>query len=174
MCDYVPVEVRNSAGLRAGNSLTSLVCVLGGAFLIVAGVIILVDPASVGSAGPLVGRSLLVLSIGAGMAYVGFVLARSVIINRLVVTRESLVCRVAGWTSVRTMTIPLSSVTSFTVKTSDSNTYRHAVYAILDTGRQVWLSPTARSDKAAAATIAGKLTAFASTVAPGPGSQAQP
>jgi len=170
MCDYVPVEIRNSAGRRAGDGLVSLVSVLGGAFLIVAGVIILADPASVGSAGPPVGRSVLVLCGGAGLAYVGFVRARSVISDRLVVTRESLVCQVTGWTGVRTTTIPLSSVTSFTVKTSNSRACRHAVYAVLDSGRPVRLPPTAREKQAAAATIAGELTTFANTVVPGPGS----
>jgi len=38
---------------RVGDSLVSLVSVLGGTFLIVAGVIILADPASVG--GPVCG-----------------------------------------------------------------------------------------------------------------------
>jgi len=170
MCDYVPVEIRSSAGRRLGDSVVSLVCLLGGAFLIVAGVIILADPASIGSAGPPVGRSVLVLCGAAGLAYVGFVHVRSVISDRLIVTRESLVCRVMGWTGMRTMTIPLSSVTSFTVKTSNSRAYRHAVYAVLDSGQQVRLLPTAREKQDAAATIAGELTTFANTVAPGPGS----
>jgi hypothetical protein len=170
MCDYVPVEIRNSAGRRVGDSLVSLVSLLGGAFLIVAGVIILADPASIGSAGPPAGVSVLLLCVAAGLTYVGFVRARSVISDRLIVTRESLVCRVMGWTGMRTTTMPLSSVTSFTVKTSDSRAYRHAVYAGLDSGRQVRLPPTAREKQAAAATIAGELTTFASTVAPGPGS----
>jgi hypothetical protein len=78
---------------------------------------------------------------------------------------DGLVCRLTGWTSVRTLTIPLSSVTSFTVGTSNSRAYRFAVYATLDTGRRVRLPPTARSGRAAAATIAGELTTFATTAA---------
>lgn len=174
MCDHVPVEVRNSVGRRVGDSLVGLVSGLGGALGIVAGVIILVDPASVGSAGPLAGRAVLVFSLGAGLSYVGFLHARIVIADRLIVTSDDLVCRVTGWTSVRTLTIPLSSVTSFTVGTSNSRAYRYAVYATLDTGRRVRLPPTARSGQAAAATIAGELTAFANTAVPGPGSPARP
>lgn len=154
----VPVEYRYSAGKRVGDSLVSVVWVLGGAFLIVSGIIILVDPASVGSAGPLAGRAVLVFSIGAGMAYVGFVCARGVIADRLIVTSDSLVCRESGWIGARTTTIPWSSVGSFMVKTSGSRAYRHAVYAVLDTGQQVRLPCTARSGQAAAATIAGELT----------------
>ena len=163
MCHYVPVEVRNPVGRRVGDSLVGLVSGLGGALGIASGVIILVDPASLGSAGPLVGRAVLAFCIGAGLAYVGFVHARSVIADRLIVTSDGLVCRVTRWTSVRTVTIPWSSVTSFTVKTSNSRAYRFAVYAILDTGRPVRLPPTARSGQAAAAAIAGELTTFAST-----------
>jgi hypothetical protein len=170
MCDYVPVEIRNSAGQRVGDSLVGLVAVLGGTFLIVAGVIILADPASIGSAGPPAGVSVLLLCVAAGLTYVGFVRARSVISDRLIVTRESLICRVTGWTGMRTVTIPLSSVTSFTVKTSNSRAYRHAVYAVLDSGQQVRLPPTAREKQAAAAAIAGELTTFANTAVPGPGS----
>jgi hypothetical protein len=91
MCHYVPVEVRNSVGQHLADSLVGLVFGLGGAFLIVGGVIILVDPASMGSAGPFVGRAVLVFCIGAGMAYVGFVYGRSVIADRLIVTSDGLV-----------------------------------------------------------------------------------
>jgi hypothetical protein len=163
MCHYVPVEVRNPVGRRVADSLVGLMFGPGGALGIVGGVIILADPASVGSAGPLVGRAVLVFCIGAGMAYVGFVYGRIVIADRLIVTSDGLVCRVTGWTSVRTLTIPLSSVTSFTVGTSNSRAYRFAVYATLDTGRRVRLPPTARSGQAAAAAIAGELTTFATT-----------
>ena len=167
MCDDVPVEYRYSAGKRVGDSVIGAVWLLGGAFSIAASIIILVDPASVGSAGPLVGRSALVFFPGAGMAYVGFVYARSVIVDRLIVTSDGLVCRAGGWTRVQSLTIPWSAITSFTVKTSSSRAYRHAVYAILATGQQVGLRCTKRSGQAAAAAIAQELTAFVSTAAGG-------
>jgi hypothetical protein len=168
MCDDVPVEYRCSAGQRVGDSLIGVMWVLGGAFFIVGSIIILVDPASVGSAGPLVGRFVLVFCLGAAMAYVGFVYARSVIADRLIVTSAGLAYRESGWTRTRATTISWSAVTSFAVKSSGSRAYRYAVYAILATGQQVRLPCTARSGQAAATAIAEELTTFASTAAGGP------
>jgi hypothetical protein len=167
MCDDVPVEIRPSVGKRVGDSLIGALWLLGGAFSIATGIILAVDPASVGSAGPLAGRSALAFCAGAAMAYVGFVYTRSVITDRLIVTSNGLVCRAGGWTRARTTTIPWSTVTSFTVKTSSSRGYRHAVYAVLATGQQVGLTCTKRSGQAAATTIARELTTFASTAARG-------
>lgn len=162
MCDNAPVEYRYPVGKRVGDSLASLVAVLGSAYLTVASIIILIDPASVGSAGPLIGRSALVFCLGAGLAYAGFIKARRVITDRLIVASDGLVSRESWRTRVRTTTIPWSSVTSFAVRTSlywGYWEYQHAVYAILDTGQQVRLPCTTRSGKAATAAIAAELTA---------------
>jgi hypothetical protein len=95
MCNDAPMEYRYSVGKRVGDSLVGVVWALGSAFAIGIGVFILVDPASVGfgSAGPLVGRSVPVLCLGAGMAYMAFVYARRVFGDRLIVADDGLVCR---------------------------------------------------------------------------------
>jgi hypothetical protein len=154
-----PVKYRYPVGKRVGDSLAGVLAVLGGVFLIVESIVIGVDPESVGSAGPVVGRSVLVFCLGAGLAYAGFVYARRVISDRLIVASDGLVCRAGSWARTRATTIPWSSVTSFAVKTSQYQAYRHAVYAILNTGQQVRLPCTARSRRPAAAAIARELAA---------------
>jgi hypothetical protein len=139
---------------------------LGSAFATGIGIFILVDPASVGfgSAGPLVGRSVLVFCLGAGMAYMAFVYARHVFGDRLIVADDGLVCREGSRIRTRTTTIPWSSVTSFTVLTSGLPARWRAVYAILRTGQRVRLPCTARSGRAGTAAVAAIAEALTATL----------
>jgi hypothetical protein len=164
MCNDAPMEYRYSVGKRVGDSLVGVTWALGSAFAIGTSIFILVDPASVGfgSAGPLVGRFVLVFCIGVAMAYMALVYARRVFGDRLIVADDGLVCREGSRTRTRTTTIPWSSVTSFTVLTSGPPAHWRAVYATLRTGQRVRLPCTARSGRAgaaAAAAIAEALTA---------------
>lgn len=158
MCDNALVEYRYPVGKRVSDSLVGLLSMLGSGYVIGASIVILVDPESVGSSGPLIGRSILVFCMGAGLAYVTFIYARRAFADRLIVASDGLVSRESWRTRVRTTTIPWPSVMSFTVKTSSNWGYRHTVYAILVTGQQVRLPSTARAGKAATAAIAAELT----------------
>ena len=162
MCNDAPMEYRYSVVKRVGDSLVGVLWALGSAFAIGTSIIILVDPAAVGSAGPLVGRFVLEFCIGVGMVYMAFVYARRVFGDRLIVADDGLVCREGSRTRTRTTTIPWSSVAAFTVLTSGPPARWRAVYAILRTGQRVRLPCTARSGRggtAAAAAIAEALTA---------------
>lgn len=129
-----------------------------GAFLFVGGGIILADPASGGSSdgAGLAVRSLILFCGGAGIVLLGLRITRTVHLDRLKVTDNGLVSRVAGWGfSTRSRTIPWSSVTSFTPKSSGRGLY--SVYAVLASGEQVDLAATDR-DRRAAERIAEELT----------------
>jgi hypothetical protein len=153
------VEYRYPVSKRVSDSLVGLLSMLGSAYVIGASIVILVDPRSVGSTGPLVGRSILVFCVGAGLAYTTFLYARRAFTDRLIVASDGLVSRESRMTRVRTTTIPWPSIRSFTVKTSGNWGYRHTVYAILFTGQLIRLPSTARAGKAATAAIAAELTA---------------
>jgi hypothetical protein len=162
MCNDAPMEYRYSVGKRVGDSLVGVTWALGSAFGIGTSIVILVDPAAVGSGGPLVGRFVLVFCLGVGMAYMALVYARRVFGDRLIVADDGLVCREGSRTRTRTTTIPWSSVTSFTVLTSGPPANWRFVCANLRTGRRVRLPCTARAGRggaAAAAAIAEALTA---------------
>lgn len=164
MCNDAPMEYRYSVGKRVGDSLVGVLWALGSAFGFGISIFMLVDPASMGfgSAGPLVGRCVIVCCIGLGMVYMAFVYARRVFGDRLIVADDGLVCREGSRTRTRTTTIPWSSVTLFTVLTSGLPANWRFVCANLRTGQRVRLPCTARSGRAgtaAAAAIAAELTA---------------
>jgi hypothetical protein len=155
------VEYRHSVPRCVGQGLFGTVWLLGSVLLIVVVITWVAGrPSTALSAVPL-------FCVAVGAAYLGFVGTRSVLIARLTVTGDGLVCRESSYSlRVRTTTIPWSQVTSFTVKTGASRSSdRYFVSAILTTGQQVHLAATGRARRAAAVKIANELNAFASTTA---------
>jgi hypothetical protein len=168
MCDYVRMEYRYEAVKRAVDTVAGTALVLCGVFGMTIAILGLADPASAGSASPSWGDILPVICIGTGLAYAGFVVARRTLAGCLTVTGDSLVLRYSGWLhGTRVMTMPWSTITSFTVRSSGTLTQWKSVHANLNTGQQVRLPCTKRTRQADVVAIAQELTAFAKTVAHG-------
>jgi hypothetical protein len=152
-----PVVYRLSVSVRVIAVLFGPVIGLGGAFLMVAGVVQLADPAPFGSRGVAshIFSSLIGIFGGAGIALLGLRMTRTAIVECLTVASDGLICRVAGWWfSVRTKEILWSSVTSITAEPSGKG---YCVYVTLDSGQREDLPTTYGSGKAAAR-IAEELT----------------
>jgi hypothetical protein len=168
MCDYVPVEYRYEAVKRAVDTAACTVLVLCGVLGMTIAVLGIADPAGTGSASPSWGNIVPVFCIGTGLAYAGFVVARRTLTGSLTATSDSLVLRYSGWRhGTRAMTMPWSTITSFTVRSSGTLTERKTVHANLNTGQQVRLACTRRTRQADVAAIARELTAFGMTAAHG-------
>jgi hypothetical protein len=167
-CDYVPVEYRYELHKRVVDTVACTALVLCGLLGMTIAILGLAVPASTGSASPSWGNGVPVFCIGAGLAYVGFVVARRTLTGRLTVTSDSLVLRYSGWVrGTRVMTMPWSTITSFTVRSSGTTTTWKTVHADLNTGQQVRLPCTLRTRRADVAAIAQELTAFATTMVHG-------
>jgi hypothetical protein len=162
------VEYRYEGIKRVVDTMACTALVLGGVLGMTIAILGLADPASTGSTSPSWGNIVPVFCMGAGLAYAGFVVTRRTLTGRLTATSDSLVLRYSGWVhGTRVMTMPWSTVTSFTVRSSGTLTEWKTVHAILNTGQQVRLPCTKRTHRADVAAIAQELTAFAKTVAHG-------
>jgi hypothetical protein len=165
MCDYVPVEYRYEAVKRVVDTVACAALVLCGVSGMTIAILGLAYPASAGSASPSWGNIIPVFCIGTGLAYAGVVVARRTLTGCLTVTSDSLVLRYSGWVhGKRVVTMPWSTITSFTVRSSGTLTERKTVHANLNTGQQVRLPCTKRTRRADVAAIAQELTAFGKTV----------
>ena len=156
--DAEDLKCRYSIGKRVGNILFGLITLLVGVLGIAGLIVTLLDPAALGPPHPGIGDLVLVailLCIFALFVCGGFWQVKVAILGRLVVTSDGLISRKAGFTNVRTTTIPWSSIKSFTVMpalgASARDGYRNVVYAILDCDQPVALSGTERRLVAAAA-----------------------
>jgi hypothetical protein len=162
------VEYRYEVHKRVVDTVACTALVLCGLLGMTIAILGLAIPASTGSSSPSWGNGVPVFCIGAGLAYVGFVVARRTLTGRLTVTSDSLVLRYSGWVrGTRVMTMPWSTITSFTVRSSGTTTNWKTVHADLNTGQQVRLPCTLRTRRADVAAIAQELTAFATTMAHG-------
>jgi hypothetical protein len=168
MCDHVPVEYRYETVKRAVDTAACTVLVLCGVLGMTIAVLGVAYPASTGSVSPSWGNIVPVFCIGTGLAYVGFAVARRTLTGCLTVTSDGLVLRDSRWVhGPRATTMPWSTITSFTVRSSGTLTEWKAVHANLTTGQQVRLPCTKRTRRADAAAIAQELTAFGRTAARG-------
>jgi hypothetical protein len=159
------VEYRYEVHKRVVDTVACTALVLCGLLGMTIAILGLAVPASTGSASPSWGNGVPVFCIGAGLAYAGFVVARRTLTGRLTVTSDSLVLRYSGWVrGTRVMTMPWSTITSFTVRSSATTTAWKTVHADLNTGQQVRLPCTLRTRRTDVAAIAQELTAFANTV----------
>jgi hypothetical protein len=166
MCDYLPVEYRYEAVKRAVDTVAGTALVLCGVFGLMIAILGLAYPASTGSAGPSWGNIVPVFCIGTGLAYAGFAVARRTLTGCLTATSAGLALRHSGWVhGPRVMTMPWSTISSFTVRSSGTLTEWKTVHANLNTGEQVRLPCTKRTRRADVAAIAQELTALAQTVA---------
>src|SRR5215469_304968 len=136
--DAEDLKCRYSIGKRVGNILFGLITLLVGVLGIAGLIVTLLDPAALGPPHPGIGDLVLVailLCIFALFVCGGFWQVKVAILGRLVVTSDGLISRKAGFTNVRTTTIPWSSIKSFTVMpalgASARDEYRNVVYAIL-------------------------------------------
>jgi hypothetical protein len=168
MCDHVPVEYRYETVKRAVDTAACTVLVLCGVLGMTIAILSIAEPASTGSAGPSWGSIVPVFCIGTGLAYAGFVVARRALTGCLSVTGDGLVLRYSGWVhGTRAMTMPWSTITSFTVRSSGTLTERKTVHVSLTTGQRVRLPCTKRTRRSDVAAIARELTAFGRTAAHG-------